>query len=71
MIIKYGMKKDVKEEETHTYNRYIGFNISNELRDALQRYAIDEGVKIPVVIRKAIVKYLKDKEYLDRDKRYL
>jgi len=58
-------------EENILYTEQLNFMISKEIKHKLEDYAKQEGVKFAVIIRKALVKYLKEKQVLDQDKNYL
>ena len=53
------------------YDEKIGFMSPKVLKEALQNYADEEGVKPAVIARKALVKYLKEKGVLKDKVRYL
>jgi predicted transcriptional regulator len=53
------------------YTKKIAFYSKDELKTKLEEYAEDEGVTPSVICRKALVKYLKDKGVLDKNKKYL
>lgn len=53
------------------YTEKIAFYSKKELKKALEKYAQDEGVNPSIICRKALVKFLKEKGVLDKDKKYL
>ncbi len=62
----------VKQKEDPKYTELINTKFPKEVVAALKRYCDDEGgIKAPVVVRKAVVKYLKEKNYLEENKKYL
>jgi len=61
------MKKSVDPKYTDSVNT----KFPKEVAQAIKSFCEEEGIKPPVVIRKAVVKYLKDKGLLDSDKKYL
>lgn len=65
------MKKEESKNVDGAYDAFMSFKTTKVVKKALEEYAIEDGVKPPVIIRKAIVKYLKEKGALDKDKNYL
>ena len=54
----------------NNYTEKIGILSRIELKEALEDYALKEGIKPSVVCRKAIYEYLLNKGVLSKDKRY-
>ena len=54
----------------NNYIEKIGILSRPELKAALEKYAIEEGIKPSAICRKAIYEYLLKKGVLSKDKRY-
>lgn len=56
-------------ENKYTYP--ISIKVTPEMNDAIVRRAHDQGINKGIVVRKAIVFYLKAKKILQENKKYL
>ena len=52
------------------YTEKIGILSRIELKEALEEYALKEGINASAICRKAIYEYLLSKGVLSKDKRY-
>ena len=61
----------MKKSEDPKYTDSVNTRFPVEVAAGIKTYCEEEGIKAPVLIRKAVVKYLKDKGLLKVDKKYL
>lgn len=58
-------------KKNQQYPEKIGFMVSKHLKNKLGDYSKEEGVKPAVILRKALVAYLREKGKLEADKNFL
>jgi hypothetical protein len=61
----------MKKSTNSKYTDSVNTRFPTEVARAIKSYCEEEGIKPPVLVRKAVVKYLKEKDVLKGDKKYL
>ena len=61
----------MKKSDDTKYTDSVNTKFLKEVAKAIKSFCEEEGIKPPVVIRKAVIKYLKEEGLLDQDKKYL
>lgn len=61
----------MKKGGSSRYTDSVNTRFPIEVARAIKSYCEEEGIKPPVLVRKSVVKYLKEKGVLKGDKKYL